>query len=200
MRVLTKDSELKMHNKQNTKNTKDKPNIDDPGPASQSAAQESSMRTGRISSMSVPKEMVHVLGMPAITHNLPAVAKPASTTSRTQHGDQAALGSNRSRSMTPKDRSISEPAPVIIPPLRDSPVALGNIASLAHGNILSKLDHPLTLTRGFTSMTRTSPILTRGLKQMESGLELISHAGFAGRQYYPKARDILKELDNSREE
>ena len=103
-----------MPNKPNTKN-KDKPNIRSPSQSSQNIVQESSSRTTRTTSQSIPKEAVHVLGTPPITHNLPVASRLASASHKAPVTEPIKAGTTHSSSNKPRDRGINEPVMANIP-------------------------------------------------------------------------------------
>jgi hypothetical protein len=118
-----------MPTKPNTKN-KDKPNIGSPLMSSQNPILESSgARTTQSASEMVPRTAAHVLGAPPVVHN-PPTARTASTSHRAQVAGAANVEGNRSRSTTPKDKSVTIPTAASDPAPKPSPHGLTKMFSM----------------------------------------------------------------------
>jgi hypothetical protein len=181
-----------MANKQNTKK-KDKPNIGSPTQGSQNPVQESSARTTRAASGTMPKEAAHVLGAPPVTHRPPLPARAVSSSHKNLMAESTNPGANRSVSSTPKDRSGILLATGNNPACKNSPAPAWTAVSQPRKSVSPSKDNILSV------LSLRSP--EAQVSSMDKGVPL---AWVKGTEPLPAGSesqgDILAGLDNSREE
>jgi hypothetical protein len=186
-----------MPNKPNTKN-KDKPNIGSPSQSSQNIVQESSSRTTRITSQSIPKEAAHVLGVPPITHNRLVASRSASASHKAPVTKTIKAGTTRSGSNMPRDRGINAPTTANIPADRNNPAVVFDMTGLTFSTFPKPAEQrPLQLVPSVINLNNLETF--GGLSGLGSRPQTTNHLELEPNRSEHQ-EDILAGLNEDREE